>query len=90
MRQNMEGFKDANHSSMSYFYDGTPVPELLTEEEAIRFLRLDTEQLKDPSNTLRYYREKGLLRPTRVGKTNKYLKKELLYFLDLLTSGNIS
>ncbi len=86
----MEGLTGVNYSSMSYFYDGTPVPDLLTEEEATKFLRLDTEQLKDPSNTLKYYREKGLLRPTRVGKTNKYLKKELLHFLDLLTSGNIS
>ena len=82
----MEGFKDVNYyGSMSYFYDGTPVPELLTEEETIRFLRLDDGGTKHPSLTLQYYRSEGLLRATRVGKRLRYLKYELLRFLNELT-----
>ena len=42
--------------------DGKPAPELLTEQEAIRFLRLDVDGPKDPSATLKYYRDEGLLR----------------------------
>lgn len=37
-----------------------PCPELLTAEEAIRYLRLDVDAPKDPKDMLRYYREKGL------------------------------
>jgi len=47
----------------------TPCPELLTEEEAIRYLRLYEINIEDPANTLRYYRKKGLLRATQVGKS---------------------
>ena len=65
-----------------------PVPELLTEEEAIIFLRLDIDGPKDPTLTLEYYRTQGLLKATRVGKRLRYQKKELLRFLDLLTEQN--
>ena len=55
---------------MSVLPDGqggfTPCPELLTEAEAVRFLRLEGEP--NPSRTLRYYREKGLLGATQVGR----------------------
>lgn len=62
--------------------------ELLTEEEAISFLRLDVDGPKDPRNSLKHYRDKGLLRPTRVGQRNRYLKTELLKFLQKLTDRN--
>ena len=62
-----------------------PCPELLTEDEAIRFLRLDVDGPSDPARTLRHYREKGLLKATQVGKRLRYQHKELLKFLDLLT-----
>lgn len=82
----MEGFKDVNYySSMSYFSDGTPVPELLTEDETIKFLRLDDGETKKPTLTLQYYRSEGLLRATKVGKRLRYLKSELLKFLNELT-----
>lgn len=68
-----------------YFPDGTPVPDLLTEEEAIRYLRLDTDGPADPVRSLKHYRNKGLLHPTHIGKKNKYSKKELLRFIDLMT-----
>ncbi len=66
----------------------TPCPELLTEEEAIRFLRLDAIDVEDPANTLRYYRKKGLLRATQVGKCIRYRRVELEKLLDRLTEAN--
>ena len=66
----------------------TPCPELLTEEEAIRFLRLDGISVGDPANTLRYYRKKGLLRATQVGKCIRYRRVELEKLLDRLTEAN--
>lgn len=62
-----------------------PCPELLTESEAIQFLRLDVDGPDRPEKTLQYYREQGLLRATRVGKRLRYQRKELLNFLDRLT-----
>ena len=63
----------------------TPCPELLTEDEVIRFLRLDNIDTEDPANTLRYYRNKGLLRATQVGKCIRYRRIELERFLERLT-----
>ena len=54
-----------------------PCPELLTEEEAVRYLRLDIDGPAKPTLTLRYYREKGLLRATRVGRKLRYRRVEL-------------
>ena len=74
--------------SPSIFPDGrTRVPDLLTEEEAIRFLRLDIDGPKDSRQTLKYYRDQGFLHPTKVGKRNRYLRTELLRFLDEQTYG---
>lgn len=77
----------------SYFADGTVVPDLMTEEEAIKFLRLDGEETKNPQTTLEYYRAEDRLKATRVGKRLRYLKSELLNFLEYQTqriSGDIS
>ena len=68
-----------------YFADGRPVPELLTEIEVIKFLRLDINGPTDPAKTLKYYRDKGQLRATRIGQKYCYQKKELLRFLDKAT-----
>ena len=65
-----------------------PCPELLTEGEAIRYLRLDKIDIEDPVGTLRYYRKKGLLRATQVGKSVRYRRVELERFLDRLTETN--
>ena len=78
---------------VSYFADGNVVPELLTEDEAIKFLRLDDGATKKPSVTLQYYRNEGSLRATQVGKKMRYLKSELINFLKLQTqktNGEIS
>lgn len=72
---------------MSVLPDGnggfTPCPEVLTEEEAIRYLRLD--DATNPSRTLRYYREQGRLRGTKVGRHLRYLRRNLDEFLDKQT-----
>lgn len=73
------------------FLPGDPpqlCPELLTEEEAIRYLRLDVIDIEDPAGTLRYYRKKGLLRATQVGKCICYRRIELERLLHRLTENN--
>ncbi|MBI9016305.1 MAG: helix-turn-helix domain-containing protein [Phycisphaerae bacterium] len=77
--------KVGQYQTLSYFADGAPVPDLLTEEEAIRFLRLDDGGTKYPATTLEYYRSEGMLRGTRVGKRLRYLKSELINFLEIQT-----
>jgi hypothetical protein len=63
----------------------TPCPPLLTEEEAIRFLRLDGQKAK-PKNTLQHYRERGILKATIIGKNLFYTRKSLVEFLDRVTT----
>jgi len=65
-----------------------PCPELLTEDEAIRYLRLDTINIGSPSETLRRYRERGMLRGTQVSKRVMYRRVELDRFLERLTEQN--
>ena len=60
-----------------------PCPELLTAEEAVRFLRLD--DLTAPTEVLYQYRKKGLLRGTQVGRNIRYLRSELMRCLERLT-----
>ena len=65
-----------------------PCPELLTEEEAIRYLRLDTVDISAPVATLRRYREQSKLRATQVSKRLFYRRVELDRFLARLTEDN--
>jgi hypothetical protein len=65
-----------------------PCPELLTEPEAVRYLRLDLVDIEDPGQTLRYYRKQGLLRATQVGKCIRYRRVELEKLLERLTESN--
>lgn len=62
-----------------------PCPELLTEEEAIRYLSLDIDGPTKPGNTLRYYREKKKLKATKIGKKLLYSRKSLDEFMDRMT-----
>ena len=64
----------------------TECPEVLTEAEAIRYLRLDVEGPEKPGLTLRHYREKGVLRATRVGRRLRYRRVELERFLEQVTA----
>jgi hypothetical protein len=66
----------------------TPCPELLTEAEAVRYLRLDAISVENPADSLRYYRRKGLLRATQVGKSVRYRRIELERFLERVTDHN--
>ena len=65
-----------------------PCPELLTEDEAVRYLRLDLIDVEEPASTLRYYRRQGLLRGTQVGKCVRYRRVELERLLERLTEHN--
>ena len=68
------------HGNIVEIIPTEPCPDLLTEEEAIRYLRLD--DAKDPAQTLYRYRQKGLLKGTQVGRWVRYRRSELEKFLD--------
>jgi Helix-turn-helix domain len=63
-------------------------PELLTEAEAVRYLRLDEIDVAHPEETLRRYRKLGHIRGTQVGKCVRYRRKELEAFLERITETN--
>jgi hypothetical protein len=65
-----------------------PVPALMTEAEAIRYLRLNELSLKSPANTIRYYRQRGLLKATPISKVLFYSRKELDLFIERITKLN--
>ena len=64
----------------------TPCLTLLTEREAIRYVRLDTLGRKNAAKTLQYYRERGLIKATRVSNVNFYLRESLDEFLATMTA----
>lgn len=68
----------------------TPCPELLTEDEAIRYLRLDILGPAKPENTLRYYREKKKLKATKIGKKLRYSRKALNDFIEKMSNFSIT
>jgi hypothetical protein len=70
------------------FQPGDPCPDLLTEEEAIRYLRLDTIDIKNPADTLRRYREMNMLRGTQISKKVFYRRSELDQLITNLTNAN--
>ena len=70
------------------FRPGDPCPDLLTEQEAIRYLRLDTIDIDKPAETLRRYRDKDLLRATQVSKKLFYRRSELDQLLNKLSEQN--
>jgi len=74
--------------STAYYHDGAVVPELLIEEEAIKFLRLDTngDGNGNGKEALKRLREHHGLQGTKgIGKTLKYQKTEILKFIDAMT-----
>jgi len=62
-----------------------PCPEVLTEPQAIRYLRLDTQKA-DAAKTLQYYRSIRKLKPTKIGKNLLYSRKELDRFVEAMTN----
>lgn len=75
----------SNHIIVPVLPDGkggfTPCPTLLTESETIRYLRLDCSNGGNHKNTLKYYRDKDLLKTTRVGRQLFYMREFLDEFL---------
>ena len=66
-----------------------PCPELLTLDEAIRYLRLDVEGGPDrPDLTLRRYRDLGLLRGIRVGRVATQTDSSKGFSVSTLHSGS--
>ena len=56
----------------------------MTTDEAITFLRIDTNGTKHPETTLDHYQQEGLLFPITIGKCRKYPLPELLRFIERL------
>ena len=71
-----------------YMPNGKPCPFVMLESELIEFLRLTELGVKNPANTLRYYRERGKLKPTRIGNRIAYTQTAACEFLQELTSKN--
>lgn len=58
-----------------------PTPDLLTADEAVRYLRLDLVKTRDPKKSLEYYRKQGTLKAVQVGKPVLFPLKELQIFV---------
>jgi len=69
----------------AYMPDGSPAPYVLTADEAVVFLRLDTNGTNHPETTLDYYQKEGLLFPITIGKARKYPLPELIEFIKRLS-----
>ncbi len=55
---------------------------ILSEQEAIHWLKLDgPDGPKDPRATLKFYRQRGLLKAAKIGRTLKYPVWELQEFV---------
>jgi len=65
--------------------NGDPAPVLLTEGELIKFLRLDLIDVRFPKNTIRRYRDAGLLRGCQISKQILYPLDEILEFIEKQT-----
>jgi hypothetical protein len=59
-----------------------PTPDLLTQREAIKYLRLDTIRTRFPQNTLHRYRKKYGLKTVQVGRQILYSREELKKFVE--------
>ena len=64
----------------------TPCPALMTEDEAIRYLRLDVNGPQNPKGTLKYYRDRNFLRAVKIGRNLRYPRRELDLMVEKLLS----
>lgn len=74
--------------SAEVFHDGRPVPPLLTAREACVYLRLDEDEGREAEHAVRSlerYVSKGLIRPARVGRCNRFWRAELDRFIEQRT-----
>jgi hypothetical protein len=58
--------------------DGRPCPGVMTAEETVQFLRLDSG---DPMRTLKYFRDEGKLCGFRLGRKVRYRLDDVLEFV---------
>ena len=70
------------------FRPGDPCPDLLTDDDTVKYLRLDSIDIKNPKDTLQRYRKEGLLKGTQVSKKVFYLRRHLDEFLEKMTIEN--
>lgn len=59
----------------------TPMPDLLTAEQAIVFLQIAKSKTKNPERTLVHYRTTGKLRGVQIGRAMLYPVQELDRFV---------
>ena len=87
--QNQETFNTYPAQALSWMRDGNggwiPTPSVLTEEEAILYLRLD-KQKANPKKTLQYYREKKILKAAKIGNNLLYSRVALDKFVEIMSS----
>jgi hypothetical protein len=83
MNNDYNGVLTPGYFSPHYMPNGNIMPELLNEQEALIFLRLEKEN--NPERTLKYYRDKGQLRGLKIGTNFLYPKRELLKFIEVAT-----
>ena len=76
--------RENRYSEIGVMPNGRGAPTVMSAEEAVVFLRLDQTGIKDPLLSLRYYRERGLLRGVKIGLKLRYRLTDLLDFLDRL------
>ena len=67
--------------TIPHFANGRPCPALLTEPEAIEYLRLDNNGVKHPERTLRRLREQGKIAAIHVGRCVRYPLASLQTFI---------
>ena len=89
---NRPSFHSEDHNGFEWLPDGSggvnPCPYVLTEQEAIRFIRLDLISVKNPDATLRRYRKDGLLQAVQISKAICYTRPELIKFVKKLMEQN--
>lgn len=87
----MEFGKSINALAASWMPDGKgglqPVPDLMTESELIRYLRLDSINVKNTYNTLYRYRKMGL-KAVQVSKAVLFPKKSVEEFIEKQIKSN--
>ena len=73
-----------DHIAIPMMPDGTPAPALLTEAEAIRFLRIDATGVRFPRDAFQRYRQRGQIKGKMVGRCVRYPLSEVVKFVDRL------
>ena len=68
------------HPGVPLMPNGKPAPTVLTEAQAIEFLRLN-ETSRSPARTLQYWRSSGKIRSAKISRAHTYHLEDLIAFL---------